>query len=260
MFHPPMRAAPCPPRRAAALGIALLAGAALLLAIPAQAAAQDGFLFRRPTAGMTLRAGPMIHTANGDLLAQLRRDLTLARRDLATPVLAADLVISPLDRLDVVLSIGHATVTHGSEFRDWVDLDDLPIQQTTRLRTTPLTVGLRYHLLSRGRPVGRTAWVPATTTPYIGAGAGMTWYRLDHHGEFIDFRDFSIFRDYMTDEGSTRVAHAMAGVDHWFTPRIGLNAEARYTYGRANPESAFRSFDALDVGGAQATLGLSFRW
>jgi hypothetical protein len=248
------------PLRPARHGVCLLAGACLLLTAPLRASAQDGFLFSPPSGGLTLRAGPQLYTAGGDLFGQLRRDLTLGRGDFAATAVGADLVFSPLPRVDLVVGAAHARASGRSEFRDFVDQDELPIEQTTSLRTTPLTGTVRYLLLSRGRSVGRTAWVPAPTTPYLGAGGGVTWYRLEHGGEFIDFRDYSIYFDRMQSAGSVPTLHVLAGLDHWFEPRLGVNVEARYTWGRAAPADGFRSFDALDVGGVQATLGLSFRW
>lgn len=234
--------------------------AAVLLLVPAAAAGQDGFLFRPPAAGITVRAGPMMHTAGGDLFGQLRRDLTLDRRHFATPVLGVDVAILPTSRVDLVFSVAHATVSHMSEFRDFVDQDDLPIEQTTRLTTTPASVTVRYQLRERGRRLGRTAWVPATTTPYVGGGVGVIQYRLEHWGDFIDYQDYSIFHGSLATMGHETTLHALAGADHWLNPRVGLNAEARYTRASARPDDGFRSFRDLDLGGLQATVGLTIRW
>jgi len=248
------------PCRAARRSAAILAGTVLLLSAPAAVQAQDGFLFRAPIGTLTLRAGPMVHTVSGDLFGQLRRDLTLQRRDFAATAIGLEVALAPLERWDLVLGLGHARAASGSEFRDFVDQDELPIVQSTQLVTTPMTATVRYQLASRGRSIGRTAWVPTTTTPYLGAGGGLLMYRLEHSGEFIDFRDYAIFFDHMEAKGTAYLAHALAGVDHWLTPRLGVNAEARYTWSRANPEQAFRSFDTLDLGGVQATVGLSLRF
>lgn len=247
-------------RRAARTSAAILAGTVLLLSAPAAAQAQDGFLFRPPIGTLTLRAGPMVHTVSGDLFGQLRRDLTLERRDFAATAIGVEVSLAPLDRWDLVLGVSHARAGSGSEFRGFVGSDQLPIEQNTTLVTTPMTASLRYQLAPRGRSIGRTAWVPTTTTPYVGAGGGLLMYRLEHSGEFIDFRDNAIFWDYLEAKGTGYLAHALAGVDHWLTPRLGVNAEARYTWSRVNPEQAFRSFDSLDLGGIQATVGLSLRF
>jgi hypothetical protein len=247
-------------RRLAPPRVALFAGAVLLLASPGMAMAQDGFLFKRPLAGLTLRAGPTLYGVGGDLFGQLRQDLTLDRGDFTAALLGADLVIAAHPRLDLVLGISYADASSGSEFRDWLDNDGRPIEQTTRLRTIPITGSVRYQLLSRGRAISRVSWVPSSTNAYVGTGAGVSWYRLQHRGDFIDFRDHSIYWGNMETSGSDRVLHVLAGGDYWFATRVGVNAEVRHTRGYGKPENAFRTFDQVDMGATQATLGLSFRW
>jgi hypothetical protein len=240
--------------------LALLVAALAVLAVPRTAAAQDGFLFSAPQAGLTLRAGPMLYSARGDVFEAMRKDLTLERGDFRGPSVGLDIVITPLSRWDLVLGVGYSESSAGSEFREWVDQDDLPIEQTTRLRVIPATATLRYLPLSRGRSISSVAWLPRATTPYVGAGGGVVWYRLRQTGEFVNFMDYRIFSDVIEAYGWRGVVHGVAGVDHWFTPRLGLNAEVRYNHGGADPQQGFRSFDRLDLGGAQATLGFSVRW
>jgi hypothetical protein len=250
-------------RSAAALwlaALALLVAALAVLAVPRAAAAQDGFLFSAPQGGLTLRAGPMLYSARSDVFDAMRKDLTLERGDLRGPSVGVDIVVTPLSRWDVVLGIGYSEGSADSEFRDWVDQDDLPIEQVTRLQVIPVTATLRYLPLTRGRSISSVAWLPRSTTPYIGAGGGAVWYRLRQTGDFVNFMDYRIFSDVIEAFGWRGVVHGVAGVDHWFTPRLGLNAEARYTHGGADPQQGFRSFDRLDLGGAQATLGFSVRW
>jgi hypothetical protein len=246
-------------RRLARTGAALL-GAVLLLFAPAAVQAQDGFLFKRPQAAVTFRAGPMLYAAGGDVFGQMRRDLTLDRGDFAGPMIGGDIVFAALPRLDVVFSVSHADVRSDSEFRDWIDNDGRPIEQETRLRTNPVTLGVRYHLLSRGTTVSRVAWVPTSLNAYVGAAGGVSYYRLDHVGDFIDFEDNAIYWGSMDSRGSDRVLQAFAGGEYWLTPRAGFNAELRHTRGQAKPVGSFRTFDAIDLGSTQASVGLSFRW
>jgi hypothetical protein len=245
------------PRRPTAAAAAVVLA---LLLLPAAAAAQDGFLFRAPAVSLTLRGGPVLYSTGGDVFDQLRRDLTLDRGDFRGPSLGAEFAILALPRLDIVLGVTFSQADRRSEFRDWVGDDDLPIEQVTSLRTVPVTASVRYLLVPRGRRISDMAWLPTATTPYIGAGGGMTWYRLQQDGEFVDFEDFGIFFDVLETSGSHPVVHALAGVDHWFATRFGVNAEVRYTHGRARPDQSFRFFDRLDLSGVQATLGFSVRW
>jgi hypothetical protein len=238
-------------------------GVAVLLALllqPAAAAAQDGFLFRAPSVGVTLRGGPMQYITGSDLFDQLRQDLTLRRRDFRAPAVGAEFAVMALPRVDFVVGVMYSQAERRSEFWDWVGDDDLPIEQVTTLRTVPVTATVRYLLVPRGQRISRMAWLPNRTTPYVGAGGGIVWYRLQQDGEFVDFEDFDIFYDVLETSGSTAMVHALAGVDHWFMPRLGLNAEVRYSHGGARPDQSFRFFDRLDLSGVQATLGFSVRW
>jgi hypothetical protein len=237
---------------------AVLLGASL--ALPATAAAQDGFLFAPPEGSFTVRVGPMLYTARGDVFDALRRDLTLERSDFSGPAAGAEMAMVVLSRLDVALGVGYTRSSARSEFLEWVDQDERPIEQTTSMESVPLTLTLRYLLLSRGRSISGNAWLPAATTPYVGVGGGAAWYRLRQDGDFVDFRDNRIFTDVVETSGWHGIVHALAGVDYWIQPRVGLNAEARYTHGRARPGEGFHTFDRLDVGGLQATIGLSVRW
>jgi hypothetical protein len=202
----------------------------------------------------------MLYSANSDVFDDITTNLTVKRGDFRAPAFGAELVVMPASRLDVALGVMWSQTETGSEFRDWLGTDDLPIKQVTRLRTVPVTATLRYLLLPRGRRISNLAWLPRSTVPYVGAGGGLTWYRLEQEGEFVDFNDLEIFPDELVTSGQQVMFHALAGVDHWITSRIGLNAEARYTRGSAQPNQSFSDYDNLDLGGFQATLGLSFRW
>lgn len=238
----------------------LLAAALLLATAPAAAAAQDGFLFRQPGFGLTFKVGPLVRTVSSDVFDDMRHHLTLDRGDFTTTAFGLDMVLSPSRRLDIVIGGGFAESEARSEFRDWIGDDGLPIEQTTRLRTTPVTASLRYHLLPRGRSIGTMAWLPRSVTPYVGGGAGVTYYELLQEGEFVDFRDNRIFEAAPRSDGMAFTTHALAGADYWLTGRYGLNAEVRYTYGGADATDGFRTFDRIDVGGFQLTLGFSARW
>jgi hypothetical protein len=237
--------------------------------VPGSAAAQRDFLFRAPVAALSVRVGPMLYSARGDVFDFITDNLTLERSDFRAPAVGAELILMPSSRLDVVLGFMWSKTEAKSEFLDWVEeverdgvvVDSLPIEQVTRLRTVPLTATLRYLLLPRGRRVSQLAWLPRGTVPYVGAGGGITWYRFEQEGNFVDFEDLNVFGPTLLESsGQQATFHVLAGVDHWFMSRVGVNAEARYTYGSAKPNESFSSYDDLDLGGFQVTLGLSFRW
>jgi hypothetical protein len=238
------------------------AAASLFPVLPVAVHAQDGFMFGQPKAQVTLRAGPMLHRAGGDLFDFFQSELTLDRGDFRAPVIGGDVSIVVHPRLDVAIGGSWSNVESRSEFRDFVedvDGEDVPIEQTTGLRVIPVTASLRYYPLSRGRGISDLAWVPARTTPYVGGGAGLAWYRLQQFGDFVA-DDFSIFTASWQSSGRTPIGHLFAGVDHWFTPRLGMNVEGRYAFGSAEPDDDFASWDSIDLSGLQMGIGLALRW
>jgi hypothetical protein len=239
-----------------------LVACALALVAPAAAQplfAQDGFLFSRPSVQFTVRAGPVLHTARSDLFDFITSELTLERSDFRAPALAGEFAVAVHPRLDLSLGVGWSSTERSSESAHWYGTDDLPIVQQTTLRVTPVSLSARFYPWTRGTTVSNLAWLPVRTTPYVGAGADMTWYRFGMEGEFVH-EDLSITNQNYQSSGRATTLHARVGLDHWFSPRVGLNLEGRYTHGSASPTDDFRTYDSLDLGGVQAGIGLSVRW
>jgi hypothetical protein len=231
-------------------------------ALAAPASAQDngdGFLFTTPRASFTLRGGLDSPAARGDLFDFVTRQFTVGRGDFRSGAIDAALAFRLGERVDLAFSAGYARTVRNSEFRDWVDNNDLPIQQATSLARMPLTGSLRVYLAPRGRSVGSFAWIPARFAPYIGAGGGMTWYRFRQDGDFIDFDTQAVFSDRFNSDGWAPTAVGMAGADYTLSPRIALNADARYHWAKAKLGPDFVGFDGIDLSGLAFTLGFTVR-
>lgn len=242
--------------------ILLAAGGGLVAprAAQAQIRGNPDFLFRRPAATLSLRLGYARPSENSDVFDQLRSQFTLDRGAFSGVALAADLSVRAAERFDVVLGIGFSRVTKGSKYRNWVDLDDLPIEQTTFLSRLPLSAGVKYYFKDRGRSIGRFAWIPEEWTPYVGAAAGMTHYRLEQLGDFVDVQSLDIYYDALASDGWAPAASILAGVDRSLGPRVALRAEARYSWGSTDLDFDFGGFEPIDLGGLDASIGLAFRF
>lgn len=239
----------------------ILLAAALSLLLPAAALhAQDGFLFRSPQVQFTVRAGPSAPAASGPIFEFMTSELTLDRSDFRAVGVSGEIALLLGQRWEVAGAVGAAESSSSSEYRDFIGRDGLPIEQTTRLRLVPASATLRFYPLERGRSVSTLSWIPTRTTPYVGAGAGMTWYTLEQSGEFIEHATGDIFRNSYTSSDNALTVHALAGATHWFTARLGLNAEARYTHGTADLSGSYSQYQNIDVSGVQASIGLSLRW
>ncbi|HXE83469.1 MAG TPA: hypothetical protein VN513_09075 [Gemmatimonadales bacterium] len=238
--------------------LATIAG--LTIATPSFAQkAGDGFLFQEPNGSWTFRGGFAVATAHSDIFGQITDQLTLDRADFSSATFGTALAISVSPRNDVVFDASYSNVHRASEFRDWVDNNDRPIQQSTSLRRIPITVGFRHYLTERGRAVGRFAWIPARRALYAEVGLGMMEYKFDQQGDFIDFQTLNVFSDRFVSQSWTPVAQGSLGLDMGLGSFTMLNLEARYTWSHARMSSDFQDFDRIDLSGMSVTAGLSFR-
>ena len=241
---------------------AALALAATLALAPAAGAQQggDGFLFRPPVGAITVRGGVDRALANSDVYDFARERLTLGSNAFTGFNVGADISINLTDRFDLAFGASHARSSAKSEFRRFVDQDDLPIEQTTALSRTPITASVRAYLAPRGRSIGRFAWIPTRVAPYVGAGGGAMWYRFAQDGDFVDEETLDVFPANLRSTGWTPTAHGFAGVELALSPHVALSTEARYTWARAAMGNDFANFDRIDLSGLVATAGLSLRF
>ena len=235
--------------------------AVLLLATPVHAQdGGDGFLFKQPSGSVTFRTGFDRAGAGSDLFSFTTKQLTIDRGDFSSLSIAGDVSIRVSRRADVVISVAHSGSVTRSEFRDWLDNNRLPIEQTTTFRRVPITGSLKAYLVQPGRTIGHFAWVPARFSPYVGGGGGAMWYRFAQSGDFIDFGTTKVFFDSFDSNGWTPTAHGFGGVDISLHPRFAFTAEARYEWARANLSSDFAGFDRIDLSGFTLTTGISVRY
>jgi hypothetical protein len=237
--------------------IALGAGA-----VPMLLHAQQGYLFKSPVVTVSLRAGAAFPAANDEIHRFFTDTLTLERKDFNSSIFGGDVGIRLNDRMELVVGVSHARVKKQSEFQNWVhdDATDSPIEQTTTIRRTPVTVGARYYLMDRGRKVGSLAWVPTSFSPYLGAGVGRTWYTLEQEGEFVDVDTFDIFADQLHSSGSSDQLHLFGGAEWWAHPQFGITAEAKYLWGSAPLHDSYRAFKEINLRGFQITAGFATRF
>ena len=242
---------------------ALVACALFTMVLPPPVQAQsggDGFLFRTPVVQIGLRAGLAVARANSQIFDFTTDELTLNRSDFNAFQVGGDVGFRVADQFDIVASVTYASTSKQSEFRDYLDQDDLPIEQRTTFTRTPLTLAGRFYLTPRGRQVGRFVWVPARVSPYVGAGGGMVHYSFRQVGSFVDFVDLSIFDTTFESGGWTPLGMIMAGVDYSLSPHVVLNLDGRYQFATADLQRDFTDFnDGIDLSGLQLSFGVHFR-
>ncbi len=243
----------------------LAAGALILLGAIAPLHAQssgDGYLFHSPQGRLTLRTGYDHATAGSDIFSYSTDFLTLKKADFSGITLGAEAAVSLGSRFDVSADFGFTHKTKGSEYRNFIDNNDQPIQQSTTFDRVPLTVNARYYLTEPGRSIGTLAWIPNKVVPWIGAGAGTMWYRFRQQGDFVDYKTNNVFTavdGQFKSESWTGVIQAMGGADFSLSPHVALRLDSRYVWARAPLGSAFKNFADIDLSGVQGTFGLTYR-
>lgn len=241
--------------------IALGALFALGLAAPLHAQRSgDGYLFREPEGRLSIRVGYDHANAGSDVFAQSIDMLTINKRDFSGLTLGAEAGFPLSSRLDLSIDVGFSRAGRGSEFRHFIDNNNLPIEQTTTFDRVPVTANLRFYLTEPGRSIGKLAWIPKKVVPWIGAGGGMMWYRFRQLGDFVDSTTFKVFTADLNSSGWTGTAQGMGGADISLSPHVALRADVRYVWAKAQLDSpAFSGFDRIDLSGVQGTLGLTYR-
>jgi opacity protein-like surface antigen len=242
--------------RLAVLAIMPLLG----VAAPMRAqSAGDGYLFHRPDVTLSVRAGYSHASAGSDVFDEVTTNLTLDRRDFSSLTAGGDLAVHLSERVELVFSAEYARAQHKSEFRNFVDNNDLPIEQTTTFERIPLTANVRLNLGTAGRSIGQFAWIPNRLVPYVGAGVGGMRYRFKQDGDFVNFTTNGVFRAVLDSDGWTLVGQGFAGVDYNFSPQLGLTLDARYLHARGELGPSFKGYDRIDLSGVTGTVGLSVR-
>lgn len=219
----------------------------------------DGFLFKAPNVTLELRGGMSFPRASGGIFSFIDTTLTLSRSDFNSFVAAGEVGIRITDRLTALMDIGVERAAQPSEFRYYLDQNNLPIQQRTTFTRVPLTVGLKAYLLPPGRAVGDFAWLPNRIAVYVGAAGGVMHYQFTQRGDFVDNTDLSIFRTTYSSADWGTIGQVLGGAEITMTKHLAVDLQTRYTLGSANMSSPFVGFDRIDLNGLQTTVGLSWR-
>ena len=220
----------------------------------------DDFMFSAPKGFLGFRIGRFYPRADSDLFKELTNTYTLDKNNFRAWNFGFDGGVNLNERIDLVVSLDYMSRTKRSEYREWVDLDDLPITQKTNYVQVPLTAGLKFLLIPRGRKVGQYAFLPSPVVPYLSAGAGVEWYRFRMSGDFIDFtsEDLPIYADLLESTGWTPVGYLGGGLDIHIYRSTYVTLDLKYAWAKPELDLSFIGYDPLDLSGIRATAG--FQW
>lgn len=128
---------------------------------------------------------------------------------------------------------------------------------------TPVQASIKVTPLGRKTPI----------IPYLGGGAGATFWSIGLYGEMVNFADDTWVYDdpflgevqiYPVDivngreRGAAFSYHAFAGFEFPIGYRVTLMAEARYHVSKAVLKKWFLGFEDFDLGGLALTVGFNY--
>ena len=238
----------------------------LLVVVAAPAAAQDprlpprsspDFLFAQPRASVTLRGSWLFARGDSDWYAFVTRHLTLDSADFNAPGIGLDIGVPLNRRMEAQFALDFSRRTKVSEYRDWVDNNRLPIEQSTTLRQVNLSGNIKFALADRGRQVGSFVWVPRRIVPYVGAGAGLLSYDLQQVGDFVDFVTLDVFSDVFLSSGWSPSATAFAGVDVRVLKHVAVTFDGRYLWADHELGLDWVGFEPIDLAGFRLSGGVN---
>ena len=246
------------------LVLAMLLGAvadAVAQAPPPPSTGRPDFLFGQPSGSVAVRGGWVLARAGSDVFDFVRDRLTVENNDFNTAAIATDYGLALSPRLDAVIGLDFSRAQIASEYRNLVDNNRLPIEQTTSLQELNLTGGLRFALRPRGRDISRLAWIPNSVVPYVGAGGGVLRYDFEQSGDFVDEGvpgpNQPIFSDVFQAGGWTPSAHVFGGVDLKVYRRWYLTLDGRYIWAAGDLGQDFQRFDPIDLAGFRFGAGIN---
>jgi hypothetical protein len=229
------------------------------LASPAHAQSPD-FLFGKPHGTVAVRSGWFFARGASDLFTWVQNQLTVGKRDFNAPALGID-VDAPIGspRLSIMYGFQYSGSSKLSEYRHFVDNQRLPINQTTQLRESNLSAGLKVALTSPGRAISAHAWIPSAITPYVGAGGGAMRYVFRQKGDFVNVDTLAVQPDNLSSSGWAPSAHIFGGVDVKAWKRLYINGEARYIWSHADLNTkVFKDFKPIDLSGLKVGAGIRY--
>lgn len=206
-----------------------------------------------------MHGGYAVPRAGSEIFDFTRDRLTVSDGDFQSTAFGGWLGVGLTDRLELAVDIARADAETESEFRNWVDQNDRPIEQTTSFGRTSATLNVKVYPWGRGRSIGEHVWIPRAVSPWLGAGGGFLWYGFEQDGDFVDFQTLDIFSARFTSEGRTTTGHLFGGLDVTLTPRFVATGQLRFGWASAGMGEDFVGFDDIDLSGFQGAVGLAVR-
>jgi len=237
----------------------VVAAVAVLLVAPGVV---DAAGRRPPRNAFQLRFGGFFPSGGGPLWTDVQDRFTLDAGDMDGEVFGVSYVSSLSNTWEVGVNADFYQETVLSAEEDFVDEDGFAIYHDTELDETPVSVDVRFLPGGRyrERPGGVRVLKPVV---YLGASAGINFWEYDEIGDFVDDSDPNdpfVFSDHYSEEGEAFQYGVLAGVELPVQPSFHILFEGRYTWADDSLDGDLAFLDSIELGGASAFFGMSFRF
>jgi hypothetical protein len=185
---------------------------------------------------------------DGDVLNENLNFLAFNIGDFSGATVGGEWLIPIGPFFEVGGGLGFYRQTVPSVYARFIDNDGTEIEQDLKLRIVPLTATVRVLPLSQSSPV----------QPYFGGGIGVFNWRYSESGEFVDFRDNSIFRDQFVADGNEIGPVALAGLRFVGGP-WSAGGEIRYHKAEGTLDDRFAG-SKIDLGGWSYLFNFGIRF
>ncbi len=229
-----------------------LCAASLLLGATAPATAQVTRVEPRQSIGFNLGYFAVRGEdarVEGDVLWEDLSSLAFEVKDFNFATFGGEWLFDVGDYLEAGVGVGLYQRTVPSVYRSVTHSDGSEIEQDLKLRIIPLTATVRF------LPLGRTS-----VQPYVGAGIGWFNWRYSETGEFVDFRDDTIFPARYIANGNDAGPVVLGGIRFPISDVWLAGGELRYQKAEGKIDTDGFLGDKIDLGGWTTSFTLHLRF
>jgi hypothetical protein len=217
---------------------------------------KSDFLLGKPKGFLWLHTGLFFPRADSDLFDMITSELTLEKNDFRAWDFGLDFGFHLYDRIDLVFHYDYLDRSADSEFRDYVDEQNLPITQKTSFSQSSITAGIKYSFRQRGRQLSEYAWLPSRIVPFAECGIGTLNYSFKQNGDFVDYTTLEIFPATLKSSDWAAVGYLGGGTDIYLLRNTYLTVDLRYSWASHELDRDFTGFDDIDLSGLRVTAGV----
>ena len=231
----------------------LACAAAIMLAAPAIGNAQVARVEPRQAIGFNvgyfaLRGADS--RVDGDVIFADLDSLAFEVKDFNSAAIGGEWLIDISEFLEAGVGVGFYQRTVPTVYSHFTHSDNTEIEQDLKLRVVPFTATVRFLPLGRG-----------SVQPYVGAGIGLFNWRYSEVGEFVDFRDDSIFSARYRANGNSAGPVVLGGIRAPVSDMWMIGGELRYQNAKGTIDNADDFLgDRIDLGGWTTSFTVHLRF